>query len=323
MGLTSSSASVVQGSHRAGRFAPIALFVYNRPEHTQRTVDSLRENEIAAQSDLFVFSDGAKNEAGAARVQQVRQYVRGLDGFRSVTIVERDRNLGLANSVISGVTQLCQEYGRVIVVEDDLLTAPDFLTFMNSALERYEDEPRILSVSGFNFALKPPTNYAYDVFYSYRSSSWGWGTWSDRWEGADWNVSDYGAFRVDSRQQHLFNRGGEDLSRFLELQMTGKVDSWAIRWAYTHFKQNAVAVLPIASKVYNIGFDGSGVHCSFRSAPQTALAHGKNSEYRFPNSTEPDPYFIAEVQRMCRRSLPRKLANFVHTKWLESRGGDG
>lgn len=291
------------------KFAPVALFVYNRPEHTQRTVNSLRENEIAPQSDLFVFCDGAKNEAGTVAVQQVRQYIHGLDGFRSLTVIERDRNLGLANSVISGVTQLCQEYGRVIAVEDDLLTAPDFLRFMNSALERYENEPRVLSVSGFSFAVRPHSSYLYDVFCSYRSSSWGWGTWNNRWKRADWSVSDYARFLADKRQQQLFNRGGEDLSRMLEMQMTGQVDSWAIRWAYSHFKQDAVAVLPTASKVYNIGFDGSGVHCYAKSARQAALGESQ-SAYRFPDTVELDPYFVTEVQRMCKRSLPRKFAHY-------------
>src|SRR5579864_8040361 len=125
--------------------APIALFVYNRIEHTRRTVNSLRENDLARRSNLFVFSDGAKNEAGLSAVQQIRRYIHTIQGFRSVTIIVRERNLGLASSVIAGITQMCNEFGRVIAMEDDLLTTPDFLTFMNQALEQYEAEPRIFS----------------------------------------------------------------------------------------------------------------------------------------------------------------------------------
>ena len=146
--------------------SPIVLFVYNRPEHTRRTVQSLAQNELALQSDLFVFADGAKNEKARAAVQGVREYAQTIRGFRSVTIAERKRNFGLADSVIDGVTQVCAQFGRAIVVEDDLLTAPHFLGFMNEALERYKDEARIFSVSGFNFPIDSLEDYPYDAFCS-------------------------------------------------------------------------------------------------------------------------------------------------------------
>lgn len=294
--------------------APIALFVYNRPEHTQKTVDSLRQNDLASQSDLFVFSDGAKTDAGSAAVLQTRRYVRTIHGFKSVTVIDRDRNFGLAKSVIAGVTELCTNFGRVIAMEDDLLTTPDFLVFMNRALERYKTDSKIYSVSGFNFALNVPDRYGYDAFCSYRSSSWGWGTWNDRWQAADWGVSDYRSFQTDKDRRRLFDRGGEDLSRMLDLQMEGRIDSWAIRWAYTHFRNRGVALLPTATKVLNIGLDGSGVHCAAGSAKQSNLVFKTNREYRFPDSTEPDPDLAAELRRMCRSSLPRKVARYVLRK---------
>jgi hypothetical protein len=309
MSLTSPSISLRPRTYDTQKLAPIGLFVYNRPEHTQRTVDSLRENELALQSDLFVFTDGAKNNGKTdSAVQEVREFVHRIDGFRSVTIIQREWNFGLSRSVIAGVTQLCETSGCAIAVEDDMLTSRDFLTFMNRAFVRYADEPRVLSVSGFNFALKPPAYYRYDAFCSYRSSSWGWGTWSDRWQSVDWSVSDYGAFHADKTRQRMFNRGGEDLSRMLDLQMAGKIDSWAIRWAYTHFKRGSVALLPTAAKVRNIGLDRSGVHSGAGSARQSELVTGRNSEYCFPDSLELDPYFVTEIQRMCRPSLPRKFA---------------
>jgi hypothetical protein len=291
------------------QLAPIGLFVYNRPEHTRRTVDSLRENEFSPQSHLFVFSDGAKiNGETDFAVQEVRDFVHSIDGFRSVTIIQREQNLGLSRSVIAGVTQLCETFGSAIAVEDDMLTSSDFLTFMNCALERYADEPRVFSVSGFNFALKPPESYRYDAFCSYRSSSWGWGTWRNRWKSVDWSVSDYEEFQADKKRQRMFNRGGEDLSRMLDLQMAGKIDSWAIRWAYAHFMRGSVALLPTVAKVYNIGLDRSGVHSGAGSARQSALVACRDSEYCFPDTLELDPYFVSEIQRMCRPSLPRKFA---------------
>jgi hypothetical protein len=318
MSLAASSSPIGYRLDEPRKFAPVALFVYNRPEHTQRTVNSLRENEIARDSDLFVFSDGPKNEEDTTAVQQVRRYIRKVDGFRSVTIIERERNLGLANSVIGGVTQLCEEYDRVIAVEDDLLTTKDFLTFMDRALERYKNELRVFSVSGFNFPLRPTSHYSYDAFCSYRSSSWGWGTWKDRWEDADWGVSDYAEFRTDKKRRKMFDRGGEDLSWMLDLQMTGRVDSWSIRWDYAHFKHNAFALLPVVSRVYNIGLDGSGVHCRRPSLKQTSLTDGLRREYRFPETSEPDAYLVAEIRRLHRRSPASKILLYLRSR-LEPR----
>jgi hypothetical protein len=298
----------------AGRLAPIALFVYNRPAHTRRTVEALRANDLARQSDLFVFADAAKTESGAAAVADVRQFIRALDGFKSVTLIEREANAGLSASVISGVTQMCEQYGRVIAVEDDLLTAPDFLTFMNCALDQYADDAGIYSVSGYNFGVQDAGDYPYDAFCSYRSSSWGWGTWKDRWEKADWSVSDYESFSRDKNQQRLLNRGGEDLSWMLGLQMAGRIDSWSIRWDYVHFKHGALAVSPVTARVYNIGFDGSGVHCSKRALKQSGLSSEYLAEFRFPAVAEVNRFFAAEIQRLHRRSLVRKVLQYLKYK---------
>jgi glycosyltransferase involved in cell wall biosynthesis len=298
--------------------APIALFVYNRPEHTRRTVESLRANKLARQSDLFVFADGAKNESAVAAVKAVRKYIRTIDGFKSLTLIERQRNFGLASSVIAGVTQLFEKSGRMIAVEDDLVTAPDFLNFMNCALARYADEAGIYSVSGFNFPFEIPDVYPYDAYCSYRGMSWGWGTWKDRWELADWSVSDFGEFWADKGQRQSFNRGGEDLSRMLALQMRGKIDSWSIRWDYTHFKRNALALLPVVSRVCNIGFDGSGVHCRRATLKQGAMLTECKSEYRFPDILEADRFFATEIQRLHRISAAKKIAHYF-TDRLEGR----
>jgi len=276
--------------------APVVLFVYNRPTHTRRTVESLLGNHLAAESDLFVFCDGAKNQSDRAAVEEVRRYVHGIKGFRSVQIIERDGNVGLAKSVISGVSEMFRKYELQIVLEDDLLTAPDFLTFMNKVLEHYEQELRIFSVSGFNHAVTMPDGYEYDGVFSHRSCSWGWGTWKSRWEQVDWEVSDYREFRANKGQQELLNRGGGDLSYMLDLQMSGEIDSWAIRWAYAHFKHDAVALASRDSKVYNIGFDGSGVHCRRNSTRQAALAGSEKLSWKLPDAVEVDPYFVAKIR---------------------------
>jgi hypothetical protein len=298
--------------------SPIALFVYNRPEHTRRTVESLAKNELAPQSDLFVFADGAKNENAKAAIQAVREYAQTIRGFRSVTIAKRERNFGLADSVIGGVTQVCAMFGRAIVVEDDLLTAPNFLGFMNEALERYKHEARIFSVSGFNFPIDSLEDYPYDAFCSYRSSSWGWGTWQDRWMKADWAMRDFGDFIVDHQQQERFNRGGEDLTPMLARQMAGHLSSWAIRWEYAHFKNEAFALFPITSMVYNIGLDGSGVHCRGDTVNQKSLSSSAARSYRFPETAEVPPHFAAEIKRLNRITSARKVLRYFRSQ-LESK----
>ena len=308
----SSLPAPMSGKDSALPLAPIALFVYNRPGHTRRTVESLRANELAQQSDLFVFADGAKNGSVAESVGAVREYVHTIYGFRSVTVIERTRNLGLSKSIISGVTQLCNDYGRAIVVEDDVMTAPDFLVFMNCGLEQYVDETRMFSVCAFNLPIVAPQTYSYDAFCSYRFLCWGWGTWKDRWDKADWSVQDFPEFIADRAKQKRFNQGGEDLSWLLTLQMEGRIDSWDTVWAYTHSKHDAVALLPVSSKAYNIGLDGSGTHCKRAPFKQHVLTHGTAFEYRFPDSVDVDPYFAAEIQRFHRPSMVRRLARFIH-----------
>jgi hypothetical protein len=242
-------------------WAPVVLFAYDRLGHAQQTLDALAANDGASESDLFVYSDGPRTADRADAVAAVREHLRSLTGFRSVTLVERETNMGLANSVIAGVTEVLTRSPSVVVMEDDLLTTRNFLAFVNAALVTYEGRPDIFSVTGYNYPLEIPATYREDAYLSYRSSSWGWGTWRDRWSQVDWSVSDYAEFARDARAQERFRRGGDDLQQMLEMQMSGELDSWSIRFDYAHCKHDAFCVHPVVSKVQNIGFDGSGVHC--------------------------------------------------------------
>lgn len=242
-------------------WAPIILFTHDRLGHTQRTLEALAANDGAGESDLLVYSDGPKDADRAEPVLAVRQYLRSVSGFKSVALVEREQNMGLANSVIAGVTEALERSRSVIVMEDDLLTAKNFLAFVNTALSTYEGRRDIFSVTGYNYPLRMPATYREDAYLSYRSSSWGWGTWADRWSQVDWSVGDYAEFVSDARAQELFRRGGDDLPQMLEMQVSGQLDSWSIRFDYAHYKHDALCLHPVVSKVQNIGFDGSGVHC--------------------------------------------------------------
>ena len=146
------------------RLTPIILFVYNRPEHTRQTVEYLSKNKLAESSKLFIFSDGPKNDKDKQKVFEVRKYLKRIKGFKEIRIIEREKNLGLANSVISGVSQIFQSFEKVIVLEDDIISSPSFLKFMNDALDFYKADEKIFSVSGYPYPVKISDSYSKDIF---------------------------------------------------------------------------------------------------------------------------------------------------------------
>lgn len=244
--------------------APIVLFVYNRPDHTRETIDALAKNLLAKESILFIYSDGAKdNQKDRGLVEEVREIINNPQShsfFKFVKIIESQTNKGLAKSVIDGVTDVINEYKRVIVLEDDLVSTEDFLSYMNGGLEYYEKDSQIWSISGYSFKMKFPKDYTYDIFYTYRGSSWGYATWKDRWATVDWDVLDYKDFKSNIRKRKKLNRGGVDMAEMLDSQIAGEIDSWAIRWCYAQSKQDKYTVYPVLSRIKNIGLDGSGTH---------------------------------------------------------------
>ncbi len=240
--------------------APIALFVYKRPVHTRRTVEALLKNEPAAESDLFIFSDAAKKPEAEGAVSEVREYMRTVSGFKSVTIVERDRNWGLANSIIDGVTSVVNRYERVIVLEDDLVTSTYFLEYMNTALERYQAEDRVMQVSGHVFPIR--VHGETDAVFLPMTTSWGWATWARAWKHFDPKSTGYTQLKGDAKLRKRFNLGGAyDYFSMLEAQLAGRVDSWAVRWYLSVFMRGGLTLFPVKSLVENCGFDGSGTHC--------------------------------------------------------------
>lgn len=245
------------------KLAPIILFVYARPIHTKNTIESLAKNNLAKDSEIYIFSDNAKKEKDIINVNKVRDYINTIPNkkyFKKVTIIEAEQNKGLAKSVIEGVTRVINNYGKVIVVEDDLVVSRKFLEYMNNALEFYNSNDKIWSISGYNVPIKIPENYGYDVYLGYRGCSWGWATWKDRWNTVDWNVKDYKKVKHNYIKRRRLNRGGPDMAQMLDAQMKGLIDSWAIRWCYEQSKQNKYTIYPVKSLVVNQGLDGSGTH---------------------------------------------------------------
>jgi len=269
--------------------APIVLFVYNRPGHTRATIEALANNTLAPDSDLIIFSDAARDASGAAAVTEVREIISRVTGFASVRVVLRETNLGLAGSVIAGVTAVIEDFGTAIVLEDDLLTSRHFLEYMNRALEHYQDDPKAFSIGAYQFperTMPLPRGYPWDTYASYRCCSWGWATWKDRWALVDWDMRYFDSFRADAAAQTRFNRGGPDMAGMLEHQHLGRIDSWAIRFCYAHFADDGHCIYPVKSLANNIGLDRSGAHCG----PDPRRQHERLDDTWLPRTFAPaDP----------------------------------
>lgn len=240
--------------------APIVMFTFNRLEHTKKTIEALKNNNLAKESEMFIFSDGPRNEMEKLKVNEVRRYINNIDGFKNITVLESKVNKGLANSVINGVTEIINQYGKVIVLEDDLVTSKYFLEYMNQVLNLYQLRKDIWSISGYTPNLDIPKEYQDEIYLIKRGASWGWATWKDRWELNDWNISDYKEFKENKKRVKEFNLAGSDMAPMLNDQMERRINSWAIRWGYNQFKHDMWTVYPIRSFVKNIGTDLSGTH---------------------------------------------------------------
>ncbi len=281
--------------------APIALFVYNRPEHARRTLAALRDDPLARVSDLTVFADAAKRPEHEAAVGQVRSLVRETTGFRSVTVVARERNLGLAASITDGVGRLCAEHGRAIVLEDDLIVAPDFLGFLNAGLDRYKTDERVMQVSGYMY----PGRFASDTDAVFLPivTCWGWATWKRAWDRYDPTAAGYARLQTDLELRRRFNiNGAYDYYGMLERQIKGRIDSWAVRWLLSVVLADGIVLFPPFSLVENIGVDGTGTHGGGSLALHGKLVPGRRlpAPLRFPPGLEVDQLAFAEVQRILR-----------------------
>ena len=238
--------------------SPIVLFIYNRLTLTQQTVEALKKNELAEQSDLVIYSDGPKGPQDQAKVDDVRKYIHSIDGFNSVKIIEWPVSKGLADSIIAGVTEVVNKYGRIIVLEDDLLTSPFFLRFMNDALEFYEYQEKAISIHGYTYPVQKKLP---ETFFICGADCWGWATWKRGW---DLFEKDGKKLLEELKQKKLtkqfdFN-GAYRFTRMLKQQIAGKNDSWAIRWHASAFLQERLTLYPGCSLIRHVGKEGEGTH---------------------------------------------------------------
>jgi hypothetical protein len=293
--------------------SPVILIVYNRPEHTKKTIEALKINTLASKSMLYIYSDGSSYDE---KVKEVRKYIHTVEGFREVHIVERKENIGLANNIIEAATEVINKYGKVILVEDDLVSSPYFLKFMNDGLEKYKDNHKVGSVSGFMFpktTMQIPDLYEYEVFFSLRPSSWGWATWKDKWGQIDWRVEDFNRFKRNLVERYRFNKGGGDLSRMLQAQMQGSINSWAIRWSYNFYKRGWVSVYPTVSFIDNQGNDNSGVHSKASNKDKYGNKElNMNSNIKFPDEIFLDREILKRFKRVYSKNMGYYLSKIKY-----------
>jgi len=258
-------------------FSPVAIFTYNRLDHIKLTVESLLENKGADQTEVFFFSDAAKVPDDLDAIISVRQYIRSVKGFKCVTFIDRETNYGLAKSIEDGVTLICHQYGRVIVLEDDLVLSPYFLRYMNDALNRYENDSRVMHISGYVFPIE--SNGLPETFFYRATTCWGWATWQRAWQHFERDIPKLER-SFTPRMREEFNLDGiNDFWAYIEKNSKGIINTWAIFWYASVFLHKGLCLHPAVSYVKNIGHDGTGTNCGLNNTFEVTLADQSITEW--------------------------------------------
>ena len=292
--------------------APIVLFVYNRLDHTKKTIKALKNNLLANKSELIIFSDGPKNEQDVEKINGVRKYIKRIEGFKNIIIVKRKYNWGLAKNIIIGVTEIVSKYGKIIVLEDDIVTSPYFLKYMNDAFDKYKLNEKVMHISGYMFPIKnddlPET-----IFYR-PPSCWGWGTWARAWiyykKDLDWVFTNFN--RKDIRSFNLNN--ANDFWAQVKQNKTGEINTWAIFWYAAVFKRNGLCLHPGRSMTKNIGHDNSGIHCGNTDKMLVKLNNKQITE--FAEIVVENKIVLKRMQmfyKEMKQSLFERIRNKIHS----------
>ncbi|MBO0938836.1 glycosyltransferase [Fibrella sp. HMF5335] len=294
--------------------APIILFAFKRVDDLAATVTALKANYLAAESELYIFQDAPKPdkmEIDGPKVAEVRALLDSITGFKKIHRDYAEANIGCADSIIRGITHVLNRHETAIIVEDDLITSPNFLDYMNQCLKQYKTNKRVYSIAGYTFPFQRPADYKFDAYFVPRHSPWGWATWADRWHSIDWDVADYNEFKQDRELVKAFEQGGADLGRMLRRQMEGEIDAWDIRYCYSRFKANGLTIYPTQSKVQNIGFGADATHTDIFNRYKTELDAGTQRQFILPPVVETTPYYHKKTLQ--RYSFATRLYNRLKT----------
>lgn len=272
--------------------APIGLSTYSRLAHIKQTVDALRKNALAADSELCIFSDGPRI-GDEEKVWQVREYLKTIDGFKKINIVEREENNRTYNNR-QGMRTLLDKYGKLIWLEEDIVTAPGFLRFMNQALDTYESNLKIFSIAGYCPPIKIPRDYPHDVFLLPRFNAWGFGIWKDRFDKIEMTLNKRDVYKLFLRPLDLyaFSRGGLDMLPMILSEANGKLDALDVKCFFQQFYQHTLTVYPTMSLVQNVGFDGSGMHCASTSRFDVDVWIKSKEQFVMPDDLIVNPYLL-------------------------------
>ena len=277
--------------------SPIILFAYKRPNELKKVIEALENNYLASESELYIFVDGPRRKEDNVKVEAVRKLCDEIKGFKKITKIYYEINQGCANSIINGISSVLKNHESVIVIEDDIVTSVNFLTYSNQCIDFYRQNKSVFSISGFSLPFEFSKDYPYDAFSFPRSCSWGWATWADRWFSIDWEVSDFKDFMQDSEAQKNFCFGGSDLVKMLNDYMKGSIDAWDIRFSYSQFKQNGFTIYPVVSKVENIGFDTDATHTNVYNRYKTRLDKTDKKIMALPNEVILINSFVKQFQQ--------------------------
>ena len=294
--------------------APIVIFAFNRPDLLSYTLKALASNDLAKNSWLTIFCDGPRHDGDLTGTQAVRKVARSATGFAKLEVVERPQNMGCANSVIDGLTTMFRLYEQLIVIEDDIVTSPYTLRFLNEGLTRYAENPMVFNISAWSppqIAKKLPASYKYDVYAIPRFNCWGWASWRDRFLDIDWAVTDYLAFKSSTELRKAFNVGGEDLSPMLDAQMEGRLDAWDIRADYSRFKKNMLGINPINSYALNIGI-GSGTHTTKATTRWDSDISRAIRSPHFIDNVHIDPHILRIYRNSYTHSKPKLPVRIIN-----------
>lgn len=286
--------------------APIVLFAYKRLDTLKRVIASLEDAELSEQSDIYIFVDAAKRDADVDKNEAVKAYLdqwKDNAVFKNIYLSYASVNMGLSSSIIHGVGKVMNERGKAIVIEDDIVVSKDFLSFMNRALEYYEKDEKVWAITGYTEELDILKEMEYSTVPWYRCDCWGWASWKDRWNSIDWEVRDYRRFVLSPQMRRQMNRGGEDMARMLDAQMSGAIDSWAIRWGYCASKSNQVIIHPTISRVSNIGFDGEGSNCGIKEGENAIIELDKECKLL------PSDNLTSELHKTYLKKVNRQYSN--------------
>lgn len=292
--------------------APIVLFTYNRPIHTKKTIEKLLMAELASESDLIVFSDGPKYEKDIEKVEETRKVLDEVKGFKSIKVYRSEKNKGLAKSVINGVNSVIEQYGTIIVLEDDILVSAQFLRYMNHYLDFYKEKNRVISIHAFVYPLK---NNSANTYFIRGADCQAWGTWKRGWDLFE-NDADklYKEISSSKEKSYQFDfEGSYPYLKMLKSQIDGKVDSWAIRWYASAFLKDKLTLYPSESLVQNIGMDGSGTHSENSNVYEHIRINEKIENLLIaPHSIEENREMFIEFKKFFKSMKPSIFKRFIN-----------